>query len=366
MARTLPRIGISLGDPAGIGAEVTVKALNDPEVRRLARWTVHGSNHSMHVAAEASGIPVDWVRVAAGGERAQYEIDADYVVLDHGQVLGMFGGRESTKPGGVASKAYVEAAIADAMRPQGDPRRIDAVVTAPISKQSWSLAGYRWPGHTELFAFRARARRHCMAFASERLRVALATTHVPLMNLRDLLTIGRVFDPIDLGNRLCRDLGIASPRIAVCGLNPHAGEHGLFGDEEERIIQPAIDMALSAGIHVTGPWSPDVVFRDALQGRHDLVVALYHDQGLIPLKLVAFDTAVNVTLGLPIIRTSPDHGTAFAIAGEGKANPSAMKEALRLAVRMAQSARHSVGSAFGSAADGPARGEWHQTGPWTP
>jgi 4-hydroxythreonine-4-phosphate dehydrogenase len=205
-----------------------------------------------------------------------------------------------------------------------------------------------------------------MAFASPHLRLALATTHVPLMNLRDLLTIGRVFDPIDLGNRFCKDLGVASPRIAVCGLNPHAGEHGLFGDEEERIIQPAIDMALNTGVHVTGPWSPDAVFRDALLGRHDLVVALYHDQGLIPLKLIAFDTAVNVTLGIPIIRTSPDHGTAFEIAGEGKANPSAMKEALRLAARLAVSARMSVGTAFGSTADGPARGEWHQTGPWTP
>jgi len=361
-----PTIAVSLGDPSGIGAEVTVKALQDPDVRALARWFIHGSNHAMHVAAETSGIPIDWVRVAVGGDRAQYEIDSDYVVFDHGQVLGLFNGREPSKAGGMASKAYVEAAISDAMRAIGDPRRADAVVTAPISKESWSLAGYRWPGHTELFAFRARARRHCMAFASPRLRVALATTHVPLMNLRDLLTIGRVFDPIDLGNRLCKDLGIASPRIAVCGLNPHAGEHGLFGDEEERIIQPAIDMALNTGIHVTGPWSPDAVFRDALLGRHDLVVALYHDQGLIPLKLVAFDTAVNVTLGIPIIRTSPDHGTAFEIAGEGKANPSAMKEALRLAARLAASGRMSVGTAFGSTAEGPARGEWNQSGPWTP
>lgn len=361
-----PTVAISLGDPCGIGAEVTVKALHDPIVRRAAKWVVHGSNHLMHIAAERSGIPVNWLRVAVESERAQHEIDADYVVLDHGQVLGLFDGREPSKVGGLASKAYVEAAIADAMRVQGDPRRVDAVVTAPISKESWSLAGYRWPGHTELFAFRTRARRHCMAFSAPKLRVALATTHVPLMTIRDLLTIGRVFDPIDLGNRFCKDMGVASPRIAVCGLNPHAGEHGLFGDEEERIIRPAIDMACSAGIDASGPWAADTIFRDALNGRYDLVVAMYHDQGLIPLKMVAFESAVNVTLGISIVRTSPDHGTAFGIAGEGKADPSAMREAMLLAAKLARAPRSSGATrSSGNHPDGPARGEWSSSGPWT-
>ncbi|MSQ90612.1 MAG: 4-hydroxythreonine-4-phosphate dehydrogenase PdxA [Phycisphaerales bacterium] len=360
-----PTVAISLGDPAGIGAEVTVKALNDPVVRRAARWVVHGSNHLMHVAAEKCGLPVDWLRVAAESERAQFEIDADYVVIDHGQVLGLFDRREPSKVGGLASKAYVEAAIVDAMRAANDPRHVEAVVTAPISKESWSLAGYRWPGHTELFAFRTRARRHCMAFSSPKLRVALATTHVPLMTIRDILTIGRVFDPIDLGHRFCKDLGVKSPRIAVCGLNPHAGEHGLFGDEEDRVIRPAIEMACSAGIDVSGPWPADTIFRDAVSGRYDLVVALYHDQGLIPLKLLAFESAVNVTLGISIVRTSPDHGTAFAIAGEGKADAGAMREAMLLAARLARAPRMSGAARSGGLnSEGPARGEWSPSDPW--
>lgn len=363
MSSQLPIIAVSLGDPAGIGAEVTVKALADPQVRRCARWVIHGSNHLMHVAAERSGINVDWLRVGADSERAQREIDAEYVVLDHGQVMGLFDRREPSKVGGVASKAYVEAAIADAMRQDGDPRRVDAVVTAPISKESWSMAGFRWPGHTELFAFRARARRHCMAFAAPKLRVALATTHMPLMNIRDYLTIGRVFDPIDLGSRFCHDLGVATPRIAVCGLNPHAGEHGLFGDEEDRIIRPAIDMACSAGIDASGPWPADTIFRDAVSGRYDLVVAMYHDQGLIPVKLLAFDSAVNVTLGTSIVRTSPDHGTAFGIAGEGKADCGAMRQAMLLAAKLARSPRESgAGRGAGGQAQGPARGEWNPPG----
>ncbi len=353
-----PTVAISLGDPAGIGAEVTVKALCDPLVRRAARWIVHGSNHSMHVAAEKSGLPVDWLRVANESERAQHEIDSDYVVLDHGQVLGLFDRREPSKVGGLASKGYVEAAINDAMRAQGDPRHVDGVVTAPISKESWAMAGYRWPGHTELFAFRTRARRHCMAFSAPKLRVALATTHVPLMTIRDLLTIGRVFDPIDLGNRFCRDMGVATPRIAVCGLNPHAGENGLFGDEEERIIRPAIDMACSAGIDASGPWPADTIFRDAIQGRYDLVVAMYHDQGLIPVKMLAFDSAVNVTLGIPIVRTSPDHGTAFGISGEGRADAGAMREAMLLAANLARAPRTSSTPKLGGHhPEGPARGE---------
>ncbi len=356
-----------MGDPAGVGAEVIVKALADADVRKAARWVIHGSNHSMHTAAEQSGLHVDWFRVAADSERAQHEIDADCVVFDHGQVLGLFDRHEPSKVGGIASKWYVEAAIVDAMRAESDPRHVDGVVTAPISKESWSLAGFRWPGHTELFAFRSRARRHCMAFSAPTLKVALATTHVPLMNIRDLLTIGKVFDPIDLGNQFCKDMGIESPRIAVCGLNPHAGERGLFGDEEERLIQPAIDMARSAGIDVSGPWPGDTVFREAALGRYDLVVAMYHDQGLIPIKLLAFDKAVNITLGIPVVRTSPDHGTAFGIAGQGKADPGAMKQAMLLAAKMAMH-RHTKGAArFGSAhhPQGPARGEWSPQAPWT-
>jgi 4-hydroxythreonine-4-phosphate dehydrogenase len=175
-----------------------------------------------------------------------------------------------------------------------------------------------------------------MLFESPRLRVALATAHVGLMEIRDLLTIGRVFDPIELGAAHCRRLGIDRPRVAVCGLNPHAGERGLFGDEEKRVIAPAIDMARSAGIDAHGPFPGDTIFIDAAAGKWDLVVAMYHDQGLIPVKLLGFDRAVNVTVGLPIVRTSPDHGTAFGIANRNAASPNSMKAAIELAARLAR------------------------------
>jgi 4-hydroxythreonine-4-phosphate dehydrogenase len=222
------------------------------------------------------------------------------------------------------------------MRGEGEPGRLDAVVTGPICKASWDLAGKgKYPGHTEMLAARTKARRAIMLFDSPRLRVALATVHVALMDIRNVLTIGRVYDPIDLGWRYCRGIGIENPRVAVCGLNPHAGEGGLFGDEEERLIEPAIRTAREQGIDVVGPLSGDTVFMEARDGKYDLVVAMYHDQGLIPVKLLAFESAVNVTLGLPIVRTSPDHGTAFGIVGRNFASAEPMKSAVRLAAKLA-------------------------------
>ena len=197
----------------------------------------------------------------------------------------------------------------------------------------------RFPGHTELLAARFHAKRTRMMFVSPALNVILATAHVPLMQLRDLLSIGRVFDTIDLGHEACLRLGIEAPRIAVCGLNPHAGEGGLLGDEDGRVIEPAIAMAREHGIDACGPFPGDTVFRAAVSGRWDLVVAMYHDQGLIPVKLLAFDEAVNATVGLPAVRTSPDHGTAYDIAGQDRADPGSMKAAMRLAVRLASGAR---------------------------
>ncbi len=175
-----------------------------------------------------------------------------------------------------------------------------------------------------------------MMFQGPKLNVALATVHLPLMDIRNVLTIGRVFDPIDLGHLAMQQLGCENPRIAVCGLNPHASEDGHFGDEERRIISPAIQMAQDQGIDAHGPFPADTIFHHALNGKYDLVVAMYHDQGLIPVKLLAFDESVNLTLGLPIIRTSPDHGTAFDIVGKNKANPGSMKAAIRLAAQLAQ------------------------------
>ena len=332
----LPVIGVTMGDPMGIGAEVVAKALCDPGVARLARFVVYGQNQPLVDAAERAGLRPAWFRLAKEGLPNQRAIAAEPVVVDYGHEDTLPREHAPSRAGGLLSKAFVEDAITDALRPAGDPRRLDAVVTGPISKESWSMAGFRWPGHTELFAARCKATHHTMLFESPRLRVALATAHVGLMEIRDLLTIGRVFDPIELGAAHCRRLGIDRPRVAVCGLNPHAGERGLFGDEERRVIAPAIEMARNAGIDVHGPFPGDTLFIDAAAGKWDLVVAMYHDQGLIPVKLLGFDRAVNVTVGLPIVRTSPDHGTAFGIANRNAASPNSMKAAIELAAKLAR------------------------------
>jgi 4-hydroxythreonine-4-phosphate dehydrogenase len=331
----LPVIGVTMGDPLGIGPEVIVKALDDAGLRGRARFVVYGQNARLTLAADRAGRHPAWFRVAAESDRANLPLFGDVTVLDYGESDLAPGVPGPTRSGGLASKQFIEDAITDAMRPAGDPRRIDAIVTGPISKESWALANFRWPGHTELLAARTRAKRHAMMFVSPKLRVALATAHLPLMEVRNVLTIGRVFDPIELGHELCRSLGIARPVIAVAGLNPHAGEGGLFGDEEIRVIGPAIEAAKRLGIDARGPFPGDTVFIAAAEGKYDLVVAMYHDQGLIPVKLLGWDSAVNVTVGLPIVRTSPDHGTAFDIAGKGVANEGSMRAAIELAIRLA-------------------------------
>ena len=333
--RRKPVVGITMGDPAGIGPEVVVKSLADPAVRRSARFVIYGMNELLTYAADMAELETFWWRLQHDSPRATYDLVHDVVVLDYDEyaMLGQ-ATRRPTKEGGKASLAFLDDAIAAAQRPveQGG---IDAIVTAPICKESWQLAGCRFPGHTELLQHRTRAKRVVMMFDSPKLKVALATVHVPLMDIRNLMTIGCVFDPIDLGHDACVRLGIKHPRIAVCGLNPHASENGRFGDEERRVIRPAIEVARSGGIDAQGPFPADTVFNRAVAGEFDLVVAMYHDQGLIPVKLLAWDSAVNVTLGLPIIRTSVDHGTAFDIVGQNKADPGSMKAAIRLAVDLA-------------------------------
>jgi len=342
-----PTIGVTAGDPLGVGPEIVVKALADPALRRLGRFVVYGSTQHLRRAAEQAGIEPYWWRVPHDSDLIDVAIGHSVLIRDYDDLVQAGAPGESkprpTRAGGAASFRFVEDAIADAQRPAGDARRLDAIVTAPISKQSWSLAGRgKYGGHTELLATRFGARRVAMMFVSPRLRVILATVHIPLMDLRNVLTLGRVFEPIDLGNEACRALGVARPRIAVCGLNPHAGEHGLFGDEETRLIEPAIRMAVDAGIDARGPFPADTVFIAAAEGAYDLVVAMYHDQGLIPVKLLDWRHAVNMTVGLPTVRTSPDHGTAFDIAGRNRADATSMREAISLACR---SAAHAMASA---------------------
>ena len=351
-ARERPHLAISMGDPLGIGPEVIVRALADRQRRRRGRFLIHGLAEPMAMAAEACGIEPFWWRVPAGSHLLDTTLAHDVVLLDHGAESG-WGEmewasmrREACAAGGGASFRFVEASIEDALRSPGDPGSVDAIATAPISKAAWALAGQRkYPGHTDLLARRFGCKRTRMMFVSPRLRVILVTAHIPLMELRNVLTIGRVFDTIDLGVEACRLLGIESARVAVCGVNPHAGEDGLMGDEEERLIKPAMRMAEAAGMRVSGPWPGDTVFRGAIRGEFDLVVAMYHDQGLIAVKTTAFDEAVNVTIGLPTVRTSPDHGTAFDIAGRGVADAGSMGASIDLALSMAEARRAAPGDA---------------------
>lgn len=324
-----PVIGITMGDPSGIGPEVIVKALADPAIRSLARFVIFGLEEMLEFAAGAAEIAPFWFREP---HEDVGRIKSGVVVADFDDLP--FAPSLSPAPsveGGTASVRFLEEAIASHQR-----RIIDAIVTAPIHKISWKMAKVRQPGHTEFLADAYRARRVTMAFVGGKLKVALASSHVGLFELRNSFTIGRVFQPMDLlDDWLRRYWRIESPRIAVCGLNPHASEGGRFGDEEERIIEPAMVMAREVGINVEGPFPADTLFIQAARGKYDGVVAMYHDQGLIPIKLLHFDSSVNVTLGLPVVRTSVDHGTAFDIAGRNKADSGSMKEAIRLACQLA-------------------------------
>lgn len=325
-----PTIAITMGDPAGIGPEVIVKALADPILRHRAKFIIYGMNEMLSYAADLAEFDVFWWRDQHNARLRSYPHDV--VVVDYDQFT-MLGNaiRSPSQMGGEASMRFCVDAIEAANR-----RLVDAVVTAPIAKESWKLAGYQFPGHTELFAQRTNARRFAMMFAGGPLKVVLSTIHIPLMGVWNKLNIGAVFQPIELVHQaLVEWFDIPKPRIAVAGLNPHASENGQFGDEEERIISPAILMARDQGIDASGPYPPDTVFLAARDGKFDAVVSMYHDQGLIPVKLLAFDRAVNLTLGLPIIRTSPDHGTAFDIVGRNRANPGSMRAAIEMAIDLA-------------------------------
>ena len=327
MTHYRPTIAITMGEPAGIGPEVVVKALADPVLRHRARYIIYGMNELLAYAADLAEFDVFWWRDQYNGRLKSYPHDV--VVVDYDQ-YSMLGSaiKSPSKMGGEASMRFCVDAIEAAQR-----KLVDAVVTAPIAKESWKLAGYNFPGHTELFATKTNARHYAMMFAGGPLKVILATVHIPLNSLWGRLNIGAVFHPIELVHQTLRDwFDIEHPRIAVAGVNPHASENGQFGDEEERIISPAIQMARELGIDATGPYPPDTVFIAAKDGKFDAVVAMYHDQGLIPVKLLAFDRAVNLTVGLPIIRTSPDHGTAFDIVGLNRANPGSMRAAIEMAI----------------------------------
>lgn len=313
---TRPRIALSLGDPAGVGAEITLKALKDPGIGSLAEWMVVGDEAALRSTAKTCSISMQMLHVRL--------IDAG--VLGSGAEIVPGAMREEY---GRAAVAYVRKATEMCLSGQAD-----AMVTAPLHKEAVALSGLPFTGHTEYIAELCGASDPCMLLASDSMAVVHVSTHVSLAEACRVTT-ARVLRAIELGAGAVKDMRGYDPRVAVCGLNPHAGEHGLFGREDAEAIQPAIAAAQAKGIACSGPHSADTVFLQAFRGAFDLVVAMYHDQGHIPMKLMAFEDTVNVSLGIPIIRTSVDHGTAFDIAGKNMADPRNMKSAMRLAAAMA-------------------------------
>jgi 4-hydroxythreonine-4-phosphate dehydrogenase len=317
---SLPKIAITIGDPAGVGPEITVKALAAPEMRELADWIVVGDRIALENAAAATSI------------------DLSSIAFTHIGV-GALDGIRDFKPGqlsaenGQAAVEYVRIAVEMCLG-----RKAEAMVTAPLNKEAVSLSGRVFSGHTEYIAELCGATESRMLLVSDKLATIHVSTHIPLEQACRLEQ-RRIVRTIELGAEAMRLMLQRAPRIAVCGLNPHAGEHNLFGRQDSEVIAPSIAEACELGIDCTGPHSPDTVFIRGVRGDFDLIVAMYHDQGHIPMKLIDFEKTVNVSLGIPIIRTSVDHGTAFDIAGQNKADARNMKAAMLLALRMAQGRR---------------------------
>ncbi len=319
-----------MGDPAGIGPEVIVKALARPVVRRLCCPVVIGSPDVLATVAGALNIPLTVQRVTDLNGTVQAGV---IPVLDPlSAPLGSFTPGRVSKKTGAAQARYITEAVRLAL-----DRRLAGIVTAPINKEAINLAGYHYPGHTEMLADLTGATEVGMMIVGGPLRFLFATTHVAIKDMPKLLTPARVEQAIRLCHLgLTTLFGIKRPRIAVAALNPHGGEGGLFGTEERIAIRPGVERARALGFPAVGPLPADTLIGQAARGAYDAVVALYHDQGLIPLKLAAFGESVNITVGLPIIRTSVDHGTAYNIVGQGRANEGSLLEAIRLAVMFAQ------------------------------
>ncbi len=330
MENVKPILGVTMGDPSGSGPEILVKALMLPEIREISRPIVVGDGATMQQAARivGSGVPVRSIeRVAdATHDPAIIEVldlhNVDLTQLQYGKVQEMSG-----------EAAYQCIVKAVELAKSGETA---AVVTSGINKESLNLAGHHFAGHTEILAYLCDVKSVCMLLVAGKFRVSHVSTHTSLRQAIERAKKPRIMDVIHLTDEAIRRLGVEKPRIAVAGLNPHSGEGGLFGDEEINEITPAVEAAKAEGFDVYGPVPPDTVFFRMTEGQYDAVVAMYHDQGHIPTKVLAFDTGVNVTLGLPIIRTSVDHGTVFGKAGKGTARPDSMIAALRLAAQMSR------------------------------
>lgn len=339
-----PLVAVTMGDPAGIGPEIIAKTLDKHEINSICRPLVVGDTSAMNMGVEVAKTN-QVINTVTEPPRSPYRkgiinllnlnnVDVDKLVMGKPQAMA-----------GKASVEYVLTAARMALR-----GKVDALVTCPINKEAIHMGGYSYPGHTELLAEIAETSNYAMMLISGKLRVVHVTTHIPLREVPENINKERVLSTIEIAHSAALSLGIEHPHIAVSGLNPHSSDGGLFGDEERIAIKPAIVEALKKGINVEGPIPPDTVFCKALGGLYDIVVAMYHDQGHIPVKLAGFKWdeitgewgaigGVNITVGLPFIRTSVDHGTAYGKAGrkEGTANPQSLIEAIHLAVRMAQS-----------------------------
>jgi len=342
-----PCIGITMGDPSGIGPEITVKSLKQKEIYEICKPLVIGDKKTMEQACKIAAVDLEINGLASlKDRRCEYGIidvldmqNVDLEKLVHGQV---------SKMAGKASLDYIYKTIDLAM--EGE---IDATVTNPIHKEAINKAGSVNPGHTEIFKERTGSKDVAMMLVKDEFKIVHVSTHVSLKKACELVKEDRVFKVIKLANQAMRNLNILNPKIAVSGLNPHAGEGGLFGDEEINEIKPAVRKAQQEGINVEGPLPPDTAFAKARGGQCDVIIAMFHDQGHIPAKLVGFIwdekkkkwigmSGVNVTLGLPIIRTSVDHGVAFGKAGKGQALPDSLIEAIKLAAVFASKSSHSL------------------------
>ena len=325
-----PLVVITMGDPSGVGPEVIVRALANPEISGLCRPLVLGDPAAMKRALTITGVPQKLELVAGGGLPVDFPEGFIYLrPLSNLTDADIEFGRPSREAGDAVFH-YIKEAVRLCLAGEAS-----AMATAPISKEALNRAGHKYPGHTELLAELTGAGDYVMMLAGDKLRVSLVTIHEALAAVPGLVTFDRVLSTIRITNRDLHRYFKRNPRLAVLALNPHCGEGGLFGMEEECVIKPAVDAARKEGIDAIGPLSADTLFHFAANGKYDAVVCMYHDQGLIPLKLLHFDDGVNVTLGLPIIRTSVDHGTAYNLAGTGTASAASMIAAIRMAARMA-------------------------------
>jgi len=327
---SLPLIAITMGDPVGIGPEIIVKALSKQDIYHMCRPLIIGDETALNTAINIldSRLKIHLMEDIEVEKYGPERINLYKISRISPEHLS-FG--QPTQESSRYMMKYIKEGAHLALE-----GKISALVTCPINKEAMNLAGFSYGGHTELLAELTGAKEYAMMFVSPSLKVVLVTIHCALREVVKRLTANAILSKIKIAHQALKDyFGIKNPKIAVAGLNPHGGEEGLFGKEEERIIRPAIRQANKMGIHAIGPLPSDSLFYQAIEGIYDVVVCMYHDQGLIPIKLLHFFEAVNVTLGLPIIRTSVDHGTAYDIAGKGIANPSSLISAITLAANMA-------------------------------